>query len=276
MQAKPERLQKILAAAGIASRRKAEALIASGSVSVNGHTVTELGTKADPRMDEIRVDGKLLRGPERHVYLAMYKPKGHMTTVSDPEGRPTVMDLLKGVEQRVFPVGRLDYMSEGLLLLTNDGELKRAMELPSSGLPRTYRARTFGAITQAQLEGLMEGIEIDGMHYGRIDANMERSAGRNQWIEVTITEGKNREVRRVLEHLGLEVSRLIRTAYGPFELLDLPRAAASEAVLSPHDLLVADRIYLGNSVRGLIPAKLMELGQEQGQRRQPAHASAGS
>jgi 23S rRNA pseudouridine2605 synthase len=127
-----------------------------------------------------------------------------------------------------MPIGRLDFNTEGLLLLTNDGGLKRAMELPSSGIPRTYRARAFGAVTQAQLEALMEGIEIDGMRYGRIDANMERSAGRNQWIEMTITEGKNREVRRVLEHLGLEVSRLIRTAYGPFQLLDLPRGAAVE------------------------------------------------
>jgi 23S rRNA pseudouridine2605 synthase len=127
-----------------------------------------------------------------------------------------------------MPVGRLDFNTEGLLLLTNDGGLKRAMELPASGIPRTYRARTFGSIAQEQLEALIEGIEIDGVRYGPINANMERSTGRNQWIEVTITEGKNREVRRVLEHLGLEVSRLIRTAYGPFELLDLPRGQAIE------------------------------------------------
>jgi 23S rRNA pseudouridine2605 synthase len=127
-----------------------------------------------------------------------------------------------------MPVGRLDFNTEGLLLLTNDGELKRAMELPSTGIPRTYRARTFGPVTQAQLEELIEGIEIDGMRYGKIDANMERSTGANQWIELTLTEGKNREVRRVLEHLGLEVSRLLRTSYGPFELLDLPRGAAVE------------------------------------------------
>jgi 23S rRNA pseudouridine2605 synthase len=127
-----------------------------------------------------------------------------------------------------MPVGRLDYNTEGLLLLTNDGELKRAMELPATGLPRTYRARTFGDITQTQLEELIEGVTIDGIRYGKIDANMERRTGRNQWIEVTITEGKNREVRRVLEYLGLEVSRLLRTAYGPFELLDLPRGQALE------------------------------------------------
>jgi pseudouridine synthase len=127
-----------------------------------------------------------------------------------------------------MPVGRLDLNTEGLLLLTNDGELKRALELPSTGVPRTYRARTFGAVSQAQLEDLMDGMTIDGVRYGPIDANLERRTGRNQWIELTLTEGKNREVRRVLEHLGLQVSRLIRTAYGPFELGDLPRGAAVE------------------------------------------------
>ena len=127
-----------------------------------------------------------------------------------------------------MPVGRLDLNTEGLLMLTNDGELKRAMELPATGIPRTYRARTFGDITQARLEELSEGIEIEGMRYGSIIANMERSAGRNKWIELTLTEGKNREVRRVLEHLGLQVSRLLRTAYGPFELADLRRGAVDE------------------------------------------------
>jgi 23S rRNA pseudouridine2605 synthase len=125
-----------------------------------------------------------------------------------------------------MPVGRLDFNTEGLLLLTNDGELKRAMELPATGVPRTYRARTFGDITQPQLEELMQGIEIDGIRYGPINANMERRTGRNQWVEVTLTEGKNREVRRVLEHLGLQVSRLMRVSYGPFLLGDLPRGAA--------------------------------------------------
>jgi 23S rRNA pseudouridine2605 synthase len=125
-------------------------------------------------------------------------------------------------------VGRLDLNTEGLLLMTNDGELKRAMELPSSGIPRTYRARTFGAISQIQLESLSEGITIEGMHYGSIDANLERRTGRNQWVEMTLTEGKNREVRRVLEHFGLEVSRLMRTSYGPFHLGDLPRGTAVE------------------------------------------------
>ena len=133
-----------------------------------------------------------------------------------------------------MPVGRLDLNTEGLLLLTNDGELKRAMELPSSGVPRTYRARTFGQVSQARLEDLMTGITIEGVNYGSIDANLERRTGRNQWVELTLTEGKNREVRRVLEHLGLKVSRLIRTAYGPFALGDLPRGAADE--LKKHEV----------------------------------------
>ena len=127
-----------------------------------------------------------------------------------------------------MPVGRLDLTTEGLLLLTTDGELKRAMELPASGIPRTYRARTFGDVSQTQLEDLIEGVTIEGIHYGKIDANLERRTGRNQWLEMTITEGKNREVRRVLEYLGLETSRLLRTAYGPFYLGDLPRGAAVE------------------------------------------------
>jgi 23S rRNA pseudouridine2605 synthase len=164
--------------------------------------------------------------------FAFHKPSGLITAERDPAGRPTIYSALRNAlpegTPRLMPVGRLDFNTEGLLLLTNDGELKRAMELPSTGIPRTYRARTFGPVTQAQLEELIEGIEIDGMRYGKIDANMERSTGANQWIEVTLTEGKNREVRRVLEHLGLEVSRLLRTSYGPFELLDLPRGAAVE------------------------------------------------
>jgi 23S rRNA pseudouridine2605 synthase len=127
-----------------------------------------------------------------------------------------------------MPIGRLDFNTEGLLLLTNDGEFKRLLELPATKVPRTYRARAFGAVSQAQLEELIEGVEIDGMRYGRIDANMERRTGRNQWIEMTITEGKNREVRRILEHLGLEVSRLIRVGYGPFALGDLPKGSAGE------------------------------------------------
>jgi 23S rRNA pseudouridine2605 synthase len=226
-----ERIAKLLARAGVASRREVERMIAEGRIKLNDAVVTTPATVL-PNLKGVTVDGKPVKAPEAARLFAFHKPPGLITATSDPGGRPTIYAALRNAlpkdTPRLMPVGRLDFNTEGLLLLTNDGELKRAMELPSSGLPRTYRARTFGNVTQGQLEALIEGITIDGVRYGRIDANLERSSGRNRWIEVTITEGKNREVRRVLEHLGLEVSRLIRTAYGPFELLDLPRGAAVE------------------------------------------------
>ena len=226
-----ERIAKLLARAGVASRREVERMIAEGRIRLNDEVLTTPATVL-PNLKGVTVDGKPVKAPEAARLFVFHKPAGLITAERDPAGRPTIYTALRNAlpanAGRVMPIGRLDYNTEGLLLLTNDGELKRAMELPSTGLPRTYRARTFGDVTQDQLEDLIEGIEIDGVRYGRIDANMERRTGRNQWIEVTITEGKNREVRRVLEHLGLEVSRLIRTAYGPFELLDLPRGQAVE------------------------------------------------
>jgi 23S rRNA pseudouridine2605 synthase len=147
-----------------------------------------------------------------------HKPEACLTAERDFSGRKTIYDVLPKDLPRLMPIGRLDYNTEGLLLLTNDGEFKRQMELPSSGIERTYRARAFGDISQEQLEELIHGIEIDGVRYGKIDANLERRTGRNGWLEMTLTEGKNREVRRVLEHFGLEVSRLLRTRYGPFVL----------------------------------------------------------
>jgi len=215
------RLQKILSQAGIASRRAAEKLILEGRVSVNGRTVLELGTKADPAHDDIRLDGRRIKSAERPRYILLNKPRGYVTTRQDEKRRRTVLDLLEGVREYVYPVGRLDYDTEGLLLLTNDGELKRQLELPSTGVVRHYRARAFGSVSQAQLEELSEGVTIDGIRYGSIDANLERRTGRNCWIQLSLTEGKNREVRRVLEHLGLQVSRLIRTGYGPFTLAGL-------------------------------------------------------
>lgn len=206
-------------------------MIAEGRVKLGEEVVTTPATVL-PNLKGVSVDGKPVKAPEAARLFAFHKPSGLITAERDPAGRPTIYTALRNAlpkdAPRLMPVGRLDLNTEGLLLLTNDGGLKRAMELPSTGIPRTYRARTFGGITQAQLEELIEGIEIDGMHYGRIDANLERSAGHNQWIELTLTEGKNREVRRVLEHLGLKVSRLLRTAYGPFLLGDLPRGAAVE------------------------------------------------
>lgn len=226
-----ERIAKLLARAGIASRREVERMIADGRVRLNDEVITTPATIL-PNLKGISVDGKPVKAAEPTRLFVFHKPTGLITAERDPAGRPTIYTALRNAlpegAGRVMPVGRLDYNTEGLLLLTNDGELKRAMELPATGLPRTYRARTFGDITQAQLEELIEGVTIDGIRYGRIDANMERRTGRNQWIEVTITEGKNREVRRVLEYLGLEVSRLLRIAYGPFQLLDLPRGQALE------------------------------------------------
>ena len=226
-----ERIAKYLARAGVASRREAERLIEEGKVTVDGRKLTSPAFKVTGK-ELIRVGRRTVAAPDATRLWRYHKPSGLITAEKDPAGRPTIYTALRNAlpkdAGRVMPIGRLDFNTEGLLLLTNDGGLKRQMELPASGIPRTYRARAFGEITQDQLESLIEGIEIDGVRYGRIDANMERRTGRNQWIEMTITEGKNREVRRVLEHFGLEVNRLMRTAYGPFQLADLPRGQAVE------------------------------------------------
>jgi 23S rRNA pseudouridine2605 synthase len=226
-----ERIAKLLARAGVASRREVERMIADGRIALNGKVLDTAATII-PHLRGVTVDGQPVGKAEQTRLFRFNKPPGLLTAERDPKGRPTIYAALRNAlppgTPRVMPVGRLDLNTEGLLLLTNDGEFKRAMELPSSGIPRTYRARAFGDVTQAQLESLIEGITIDGVHYGSIDANLERGAGRNRWIELTLTEGKNREVRRVLEHLGLKVSRLIRTAYGPFVLGDLARGAVME------------------------------------------------
>jgi 23S rRNA pseudouridine2605 synthase len=226
-----ERIAKLLARAGVASRREVERLIEAGRVRLNDEVVTTPATVLK-NLKGVSVDGKLIAAAAPARLFRFHKPEGLITAERDPAGRPTIYNALRNALPkgcpRVMPIGRLDLSTEGLLLLTNDGELKRAMELPATGIPRTYRARTFGDITQGRLEELIEGIEIEGVRYGSIDANMERRTGRNQWVEMTLTEGKNREVRRVLEHLGLQVSRLIRVAYGPFLLADLPRGAADE------------------------------------------------
>ncbi len=232
-----ERIAKLLARAGIASRREVERIIAEGRVKLNGELVTTPATVLK-NLRGITVDDKPVAVAAPARLFRFHKPEGLITAERDPAGRPTIynalINALPSGTPRVMPVGRLDLNTEGLLLLTNDGELKRAMELPSSGIPRTYRARTYGDISQSRLEDLSEGIEIEGVRYGSINANMERRTGRNQWVELTLTEGKNREVRRVLEHLGLEVSRLIRTAYGPFPLGDIARGAVIE--VRQHDV----------------------------------------
>ena len=232
-QSEPQRVAKLLARAGIASRREVERMIEDGRVTLNGEVVTTPATLLST-LRGVAVDGNPVAQPAPTRLFLFHKPSGCLTTERDPRGRATIYDRLPADLPRVMPIGRLDMTTEGLLLLTTDGEFKRQMELPATGVPRTYRARAFGDISQAQLEDLIHGVEIEGMRYGAINANLERRTGRNQWIEMTLTEGKNREVRRVLEHLGLEVSRLIRTSYGPFQLGDLAPGAVVE--VKEHDL----------------------------------------
>jgi 23S rRNA pseudouridine2605 synthase len=220
-----ERLQKIIAAAGIASRRKAEELITSGRVQVNGTVVTELGTKADPESDHIRVNGKLLEGAQRHIYLLLNKPKGYVTTVSDPEKRPTVMDLLRGVKGRVYPVGRLDYQSEGLLLLTNDGALANILMKAASHVPKTYLVKVAGTPTEDDLRKLRSGVSIatdDGkrVRTGPASVRIVKEAA-NPWYEITLIEGRNRQIRRMFEAVGHHVEKIKRVRYGPLTL-DVP------------------------------------------------------
>jgi 23S rRNA pseudouridine2605 synthase len=223
----PQRIAKLLARAGIASRREIERMIADGRIALNGEKVTTPATLLDD-VAGLTVDGRPVRPAKATRLYRFYKPQRTLTAAHDPRGRPTIYDALPKGLPRLVPVGRLDFMTEGLLLLTNDGELKRQLELPKSGVVRTYRARAFGTVTQQQLEQLAEGITIDGIRYGSINANMERRTGRNCWIEMSLSEGKNREVRRVLEHLGLQVSRLIRVAYGPLTLDGLEPGDADE------------------------------------------------
>jgi 23S rRNA pseudouridine2605 synthase len=245
-------LQKIIAAAGIASRRKAEELITQGRVSVNGHTVTELGSKADLTTDHIKVDGKLLRGAERHLYLLLNKPKGYVTTVSDPEGRPTVMDLVKNVGARIYPVGRLDWSSEGLLLLTNDGDLASRLTRAASHVQKTYLVKIAGRATEEDVAKLRRGVRIGarpepgsptrgkfgGEHKleqvftAPAQIRLTKDAA-NPWYEVTLIEGKNRQIRRMFEEIGHHVEKIKRVRYGPLTL-DVEPGESRE--LTPHEV----------------------------------------
>jgi 23S rRNA pseudouridine2605 synthase len=238
----PQRIAKLLARAGIASRREVERMIEEGRIAIDGRKVEKPATLLTS-LHGVTVDGRPVKAPAPARLFRYHKPVGLLTAERDPKGRPTLYDRLPKGLPRLMPVGRLDLNTEGLLLLTTDGGLKRQLELPASGVERVYRARVFGEISQDRLEGLILGVEIEGIRYGAIDANLERRTGRNAWVEMKLTEGKNREVRRVLEHLGLKVSRLIRTAYGPFALADLPAGAVDE--VRQHDL-VAFRKGLGS------------------------------
>ena len=224
-----ERLQKIIAGQGITSRRKAEELITSGRVSVNGQIVAELGAKADIDKDHIRVDGKLLHGRQREIYIMLNKPRGYVSTVSDPEGRPTVMDLVKAAGARVYPVGRLDYLSEGLLLLTNDGELAYKLTRASSGVPKTYLVKVSGRPTEPLIAKLRGGVMIGGQQPGPKLRRVKTAPAKirlikdadNPWYEVTLIEGKNRQIRRMFEEIGHHVEKIRRVGYGPLKL-DVP------------------------------------------------------
>jgi 23S rRNA pseudouridine2605 synthase len=261
--ADPERVAKMLARAGVASRREVERLIAEGRVALNGVVLASPAVKVGPS-DILTVNGAVVSEKEPTRLWRYHKPVGLITAHKDPKGRPTVFDHLPPGLPRVISIGRLDIASEGLLLLTNDGELARALELPSSGWVRRYRARAYGQTTQEKLDKLMEGLTVEGVRYGAIEAKLDkvrhaaadvdRKGPANIWISVAITEGKNREVRRVLEHIGLKVNRLIRLAYGPFALGVLPVGAAEE---------VGPRV-IREQLEGLIPPEQMPKGERTG------------
>lgn len=220
-QGKGERIAKVIARAGLCSRREAERWIGEGRVSVDGRVITSPALNVTPAHG-IAVDGRPLPGADQRRLWRYHKPPGVLTTHKDPQGRPTVFAQLPESLGRVMAIGRLDMSSEGLLLLTNDGALARWISLPSTGWLRRYRVRAFGRV-DADLARLKSGITIDGMAYGPIEARVEAAKGANVWVSVALREGKNREIRVVLEHLGLQVNRLIRVSYGPFQLGGLPR-----------------------------------------------------
>jgi 23S rRNA pseudouridine2605 synthase len=212
-----ERLQKILSRAGIASRRQAEEIIREGRVTVNGTVMTEMGSKADPERDHIKVDGRLLHEPRKKVYIALNKPNNCVTTVTDPQGRATVMDLLRGVKERVYPVGRLDYHSEGLLLLTNDGDLANALMSASSHVPKTYLVKVNGPLTSDQEQQFRDGVPLGGRRTLPAGLKLNRRAD-NPWYEVRLVEGRKNQIREMFKHFGRLVEKLKRVRIGPLDL----------------------------------------------------------
>ncbi|HEU5342076.1 pseudouridine synthase [Edaphobacter sp.] len=260
---KGDRLQKILAQAGIASRRKAEELILAGRVQVNGNVVTELGTRHDAARDHIRVDGKLLHGPEQQRYYMLNKPRGYVTTLDDPEGRPTVMQLMTkhkgphGDHVRLYPVGRLDYLSEGLLLMTNDGALANALSKAATGVEKTYLVKVSGVPTESGIDQIRRGIMIDRgrlneVRGGRRDrvitapAKVEQvRGGDNPWYELTLTEGRNRQIRKMFEEIGHHVEKIRRIGYGALRL-DVPPGEFRE--LTPGEVTALGRAAEGKKV----------------------------
>lgn len=216
-----ERLQKIIAQAGVASRREAERLILEGKVTLNGKVVKELGTKADPDKEHIKVNGKLITRPESKAYLILYKPRGYVTTTSDPEGRPTIMELLEKVKGRVFPVGRLDYDTEGLILCTNDGELAHKLQHPRHEVPKTYFAKVEGVPAPDEITKLRKGIKLEDGMTAPANVKLVRKVEANSWLEIIIHEGRNRQVKRMCEAIGHPVIRLKREGLAFLTLGDL-------------------------------------------------------
>ncbi len=225
--AEGERVAKVMARAGLCSRREAERWIAAGRVAVDGEVLTSAALNVSPA-SLVTVDGRPLPAAEATRLWRHHKPPGLVTSHGDPQGRPTVFDGLPSHLPRVVSVGRLDITSEGLLLLTNDGGLARRLELPATAWTRRYRVRAFGRLDEARLGALEKGVTVDGTAYGPVRARLDRQQGGNLWLAVSLKEGKNREVRKLMEHLGLSVNRLIRVAYGPFQLGRLPVGAVSE------------------------------------------------
>ncbi len=222
-----DRIAKVIARAGLCSRRDAERLIGEGRVKLNGKVLTSAATNVTAK-DVVLVDGLPLPQKEETRLWRYHKPGGLVVSNRDPEGRPTVFQKLREQLPRVMSIGRLDINTEGLLLLTNDGELARFLELPATGWLRKYRVRAFGHVDEASLKKIEKGVEIDGVRYGPVEAKIERVQGDNTWLTIAIREGKNREVKRICEHLGLQVNRLIRTGFGPFQLGELPRGGIEE------------------------------------------------
>ena len=263
-----DRLQKILAQAGIASRRKAEEIILEGRVQVNGTVVTELGTRADAAKDHIRVDGRLLHGPEQQRYYMLNKPRGYVTTLDDPQHRPTVMQLMEGtrgpnaIKVRLYPVGRLDYLSEGLLLMTNDGELANSLSKAAAGVEKVYLVKTSGVPPDAALDQIRRGVMIDRgrldeVRAGRRDRILTAPAkvelvrgGDNPWYEVTLTEGRNRQLRKMFEEIGHHVEKIRRIGYGA---LRLDVAPGEFRELTPGEVMALGRAAAGKKV---VPKKI--------------------
>ncbi len=229
-----ERIQKVLARAGIASRREAERFILEGRVKLNGVVLKEMGAKVGPQ-DQITVDGKLVGQPDRLRVWLYYKPKGLVCSHHDPEGRPTIFEKIRHQYPqlpRLISVGRLDLNSEGLLLLTNSGEIAHHLESPKTAWRRRYRVRIFGVVDPLKLKALEKGITVDGIRYGPIEAAIDRQQGQNAWITMVLTEGKNREIRKIMDYLGYSVNRLMRVGFGSFQIGSLTSGEIDEVHLS--------------------------------------------